>query len=143
MPSFSKKSLHQLSTCDPRWKDILKRVVRYYDCTVIQGHRGEAEQNQYFYTGRSKVKFPNSKHNTYPSLAVDVAPYIKGRGIPWPQIGSRTYVKDSWEFVYFAGHLVATARAMGHEVRWGGDWDKNHILQDNKFDDLVHFELVD
>jgi hypothetical protein len=28
-------------------------------------------------------------------------------------------------------------------VRWGGDWDGDFETKDNKFDDLVHFEILD
>jgi hypothetical protein len=28
------------------------------------------------------------------------------------------------------------------KLRWGGDWDMDTEVKDNKFDDLVHFELV-
>jgi len=24
-------------------------------------------------------------------------------------------------------------------IRWGGDWDRDHCLSDQSFDDLVHF----
>jgi len=32
---------------------------------------------------------------------------------------------------------------MGIRLRWGGDWDGDTELDDNKFDDLPHFELDD
>jgi hypothetical protein len=28
-------------------------------------------------------------------------------------------------------------------LRWGGDWDSDTEVNDNGFDDLVHFELED
>jgi len=30
---------------------------------------------------------------------------------------------------------------MGFKIRWGGDWDMDTHTKDNKFDDLVHFEM--
>ena len=30
---------------------------------------------------------------------------------------------------------------MGIDLIWGGDWDGDTDLNDNNFDDLVHFEL--
>jgi hypothetical protein len=27
------------------------------------------------------------------------------------------------------------------KIRWGGDWDMYTKTKDNKFDDLVHFEI--
>lgn len=143
MPTYSTNSLKELSTCDARLQDVFKKVGDTYNCTIIQGHRGEAEQNKYYYLGRSKVKYPHGAHNKTPSYAVDAAPYIPGRGIPWPQKGTKTFIKDYWEFVYFAGHVVRQGETMGYKIRWGGDWDKDRELGDNKFDDLVHFEIID
>ena len=33
------------------------------------------------------------------------------------------------------------AKSMGITLRWGGDWDMDTQVKDNKFDDLVHFEI--
>jgi hypothetical protein len=32
---------------------------------------------------------------------------------------------------------------MGIELRWGGDWSMDFEVKDNRFDDLVHFEIVE
>ena len=32
---------------------------------------------------------------------------------------------------------------LGVRLRWGGDWDSDLEVDDNDFDDLPHFELVD
>jgi len=40
-----------------------------------------------------------------------------------------------------AARLKAEGR-MTHDLRWGGDWDRDTQVDDNNFDDLVHFELV-
>jgi peptidoglycan L-alanyl-D-glutamate endopeptidase CwlK len=36
---------------------------------------------------------------------------------------------------------LGVASQMGLKIRWGGDWDMDTQTKDNKFDDLVHFEL--
>lgn len=100
-----------------------------FDCTVIQGHRGQEEQDQAYRTGRSQVKWPHGKHNASPSLAADVAPYP----IDW---------RDIRRFDHFAGFVKGVAAEMGLTIRWGGDWDSDHDLKDQRFNDLVHFELV-
>lgn len=132
MPAFSKRSAHELSTCDEQLQKLFYEIIKHVDCTIIQGHRGETEQNEYFRTGKSKLKFPNSKHNTNPSIAVDVAPYVKGIGIPW---------KNHQYFYHFGGYVRAVADQMGIRIRWGGDWDSDNNLLDQTFFDLVHFEL--
>ena len=75
MPRFGTKSKMQLHTCDERLVDLFREVVKHFDCTVIEGHRGKEKQNEAYNKGNSKIKFPNGKHNKSPSVAVDVAPY--------------------------------------------------------------------
>ncbi len=44
-----------------------------------------------------------------------------------------------WE----TGYVMGTAQSLGYPLRWGGDWDADTETNDNRFDDLVHFELAD
>jgi hypothetical protein len=129
MPSFSPTSLERLATCDQRLQDLFHEVIKTWDCTVLEGHRDEAAQEQAFKDGKSKLHYPDGKHNATPSMAVDVAPYP----IDW---------NDAQRFIYFAGFVVGVARAMGFQVRWGGDWNGNRDPQDESFRDLPHFELL-
>jgi len=128
MPRFSTKSRSKLHTCDSRLVDLFNEVVKGFDCTIIEGHRGKKAQNEAFNKGNSKVRFPNGKHNQSPSVAVDVAPYP----IDW---------SDRDRFHYFSGYVLGIASQMGLKIRWGGDWDMDTKTKDNKFDDLVHFEI--
>ena len=128
MPRFSTKSRSKLHTCDNRLVDLFNEVVKGFDCTIIEGHRGKKAQNEAFNKGNSKVRFPNGKHNQSPSVAVDVAPYP----IDW---------SDRDRFHYFSGYVLGIASQMGLKIRWGGDWDMDTKTKDNKFDDLVHFEI--
>lgn len=130
MPAFGKASQEKLATCDPRLQKVFNEVIKHFDCTVIEGHRGEAAQNKAFAEGKSKLKYPQSKHNKTPSLAADVLPYP----IDW---------NDTNRMRYFAGFVVGIAATMGIKIRWGGDWNQNTELKDNSFNDLPHFELVD
>ncbi|AAW86512.1 L-alanyl-D-glutamate peptidase [Aliivibrio fischeri ES114] len=128
MNKFSKTSAARLATCHPDLIKVFTRVLELCDCSILCGHRTEEEQNTAFAEGKSQVKYPNGKHNTLPSRAVDVAPYP----IDW---------NDRERFSYFAGLVVGVGVSMGVAIRWGGDWDKDNELKDNNFDDLVHFEL--
>ena len=128
MPKFGKKSKSRLKTCDEDLIALFEEVVKYFDCTVLEGHRGEKLQNKYFKEGKSKLKFPNGNHNNNPSTAVDVVPYP----IDWD---------DRERMTYFAGFVKGVAYKMGIPIRWGGDWNNNTSLKDNSFDDLPHFEL--
>ena len=61
---FGKKSLERLSTCNGLLQEILNEAINIMDFTVLWGHRDKEEQNKAFRDGNSKVKFPNSKHNS-------------------------------------------------------------------------------
>tara|TARA_R110002111_G_C5825871_1_gene357458 strand:- start:52 stop:444 length:393 start_codon:yes stop_codon:yes gene_type:complete len=128
MPRFGTRSKSRLHTCDGRLIELFNKVVKEFDCTVIEGHRGKDAQNKAYNKGNSKLKFPNGKHNKSPSVAVDVAPYP----IDW---------KDRDRFHYFGGYVLGIAKSLGLNIRWGGDWDQDTQTKDNKFDDLVHFEI--
>ena len=129
MPEFSDTSNGRLDSCDRRLRSLLVEVVKHYDCSILQGHRDKETQNKYFDEGRSKVRWPDSKHNGQPSMAVDVAPYP----IDWD---------DRERFYLFSGYVLGTAQQMGINLRWGGDWDGDRDIADQTFDDLVHFELT-
>ena len=130
MPRFGSRSRQRLDTCDERLQRVFEEVVEVIDCTILEGARGEERQNFLYDSGQSKVRFPNGKHNSSPSLAVDVA--------PWP---------IDWEnrerFVLFAGYVLGVAKNMGIALRWGGDWNTDWDTQDHTFFDGPHFELVD
>lgn len=130
MPEFSRKSKSILMTCHPDIRAVMERIVQYFDCTILCGRRGETEQEQLFWDGKSKAHFGESPHNYGESFAVDVVPYP----IDW---------EDRERMTFFAGQIIATARSMGIDLKWGGDWDSDTHLSDNRFDDLPHFEFSD
>jgi peptidoglycan L-alanyl-D-glutamate endopeptidase CwlK len=132
MPSFSKKSTKQLQTCHSDLQLLFLVVVHGYDCTVIEGHRNRHLQHKYFKEGRTELDWPHGKHNREPSEAVDVAPWIPGRGIVYKP--SQVY--------HFAGWVMARAYDLHISIRWGGDWDRDRDVQDQSFNDLVHYELI-
>ena len=98
------------------------------DCSVLEGHRSKDRQNSLYAEGKTKLRYPNGRHNEYPSRAVDVVPYP----VDW---------NDRERFHLFAGFVIGTAMSMGTNLRWGGDWNQNWEVDDNKFDDFPHFEI--
>ena len=131
MPKFGKKSRENLETCDERLQEIFNEVVKTYDCSVTCGHRGKADQNKAFDEGRSKVKFPIGRHNSYPSRAVDVYPF---------PISMKNFDRMN----HFAGFVIGIAKSMGYKLTWGRDWDEDWFLNDRnktKFKDYPHFEI--
>jgi len=129
MSKFGKQSIEQLETLHPDLRALLIHAVDVIDFTVLEGHRDVETQNRYFSEGKSKLRFPESKHNSFPSMAVDIAPYP----INW---------KDEKRFYFLAGALKAFANRHGRVIRWGGDWDSDNNFNDQTFNDLVHFELI-
>ena len=135
MYSFNKRSTDNLATCSKNLQLLFNKVIERIDCSVKCGHRGEVNQNSAFNNGASTKKFPFSKHNSLPSNAVDVYPYP----FDWDNPDSLANLK---KLFYFAGIVRGTAWELGIKIRWGGDWDSDNDLEDQKFNDLVHFEEV-
>lgn len=129
MPNFGKSSQENLKQSHTDLQRLFNEVIKYYDCTVICGHRDKESQNKAVLEGKSKLKYPQSKHNSMPSMAVDVVPYP----IDWNNLK---------RFYHFGGFVLGLAAQMGINIRWGGDWDKDYDITDEKFIDLPHFELV-
>ena len=130
MYKWGPRSIKHLVTLDERLQKVLNEVIKYVDCSIIEGHRSGERQDRLFEEGRTKVKYPNGRHNANPSRAVDVVPYP----IDWD---------DRERFHLFAGFVIGIGQSMGIKLRWGGDWNMNFEVDDNNFDDFPHFELVD
>jgi len=128
MPKFGAKSTNQLSTCRDELQEVFNEVIKTVDCSVLEGHRGKNRQNALYKEGKTKVTFPKGRHNNSPSNAVDVVPYP----VDW---------SDRERFTLFAGFVLGIAKSMGINLRWGGDWNQNWEVNDNKFDDFPHFEI--
>ena len=128
MPKFGRKSRERLSTCESNLQKVFNEVIKHVDCSVLEGHREKDRQNKLFKEGKTKVKYPDGRHNRQPSSAVDVTPYP----VDW---------KDRERQTLFAGFVIGVASQMGINLRWGGDWDQDFQVVDNRFDDFPHFEL--
>ena len=128
MPKFGRKSKERLNTCENNLQKVFNEVIKHVDCSVLEGHREKDRQNKLFEEGKTKVKYPDGRHNRQPSSAVDVTPYP----VDW---------KDRERQTLFAGFVIGVASQMGINLRWGGDWDQDFQVVDNRFDDFPHFEL--
>lgn len=138
---FGDSSKKRLVTLSPDLQKLLKTAIRYWDFTIVDGHRDEEAQNRAYNDGKSELRYPNSKHNLYPSHAVDIAPW-RGR-IIW---GETKAERD--DIIYMMGSIMGLAKGMlasgeiKHEMRWGGDWNMNSIVNDESFEDLFHIEQL-
>ena len=130
MPKFGKTSQARLATCHPDLQLLMNALIKHIDVSIICGHRTEAEQNKAFNEGKSKLKFPQSKHNSLPSKAVDIACYP----IDW---------NDRGRFYLMIGYVRRLADELGIKIRVGADWNGDYNTDDQNFHDLPHIELVE
>ena len=129
---WGKRSLTRLQSCESDLQRLMTAALQHPDCpcdmTVVYGHRSHDEQAALYAQGRTapgsivtNARPGQSRHNSFPSQAVDVIPYLYHRG--------------SWDWMHIeplARHIKRVAKEMGIAVTWGGDW---------KMRDGAHWEL--
>jgi len=136
---FGKRSMSHLDTCHTKLKVLAVDLIEHIDFSVLEGHRSR-QTHEALPIGATQVDYEDSRHSKLPSEAIHMAPWPYPLfEDPDPEIVKKAY----WEQVYFAGWVMLTAAKLDIKLRWGGDWNMNNSLQDNKFDDLCHWELVD
>ena len=122
MPTFSKRSTDNLATCHRDLQKVAHEAIKHFDFTVIQGHRGKAEQNKAYREKKSKLQWPLSRHNKLPSLAMDCVPHP----LNW---------QDKASFDKMGAVMKEAAKTVGVKIKWGGDF--------RDWYDGPHVELAD
>ena len=124
MPILSPKSLERLDTCDTRLRRVIERAIKIVpeelDFTVLCGYRNEVDQERAFNTGVSRLKWPESRHNKQPAMAVDVVPFP----IDWDDLNRLNRL---------ASYIFRAAIIEKVDIEWGGHWPK--------FKDYPHWEI--
>lgn len=137
MPKYSDLSKTRLAQAHPKLQELFNEVIKDYDCTVLCGMRTITQQKALVAKGASRTM--NSRHIPRKDKgtgdeafcrAVDVITYPVNWG-------------DWKAHYYFGGIVKGIALKMGINIRWGGDWDSDNDLKDQRFNDLVHFEYND
>jgi len=127
MPKFSSKSLDRLAECEIPLQILMVEAIKKADFTILCGHRNKEEQMKAFLAGASQVKYPNSKHNKYPSQAVDIAPWP----LDWKDtkrfVELSKIIKETWD-------TLTEEQKNGWTLEWGGDW--------KTFVDYPHYQIV-
>lgn len=132
---FGTASEQNLSECSFDLQYIAREALAYgiMDFAVIEGYRTDEKQHEYFLAKKSKLDagHPKARHNQKPSLAFDAAPFVNGK-ISWNKL----------HCCVLAGIILAAAKKLGYDLRWGGNWDQDdEPITDQYFQDLVHYEL--
>jgi peptidoglycan L-alanyl-D-glutamate endopeptidase CwlK len=143
MPYYIKKSSDKLESCHQDLQTIFNYVIKYFDNTVICGHRTNKEQWELYRQGRDTKgdiithkdgTFKKSLHQEYPSMAIDVIPYP----IEWSNTDRMRYFIG---YVKCAAQMLYDYGAIEHLLKSGLDWDNDTVLKDQRFNDFPHFEL--
>lgn len=119
---LSKTSLQKLNTCHSDLIRLIEAVSETEKCAVICGFRGRHEQENAYYSGKSKAKFGQSKHNIQPSHAVDVVPLP----LNWEDIPA---------FEKLGEKIMAKAEELNIKIKWGKYF--------TNLKDYPHFELIE
>lgn len=129
---FSNKSISKIDTCHPLIREWVYKAMEYqrFDITIIEGHRSDERQDELKRQNLSRLSGGQSKHNHFPSLAIDLLP------------SPTTKWEDIETFKRFGEFMIGVAAGLNMLVRWGGDWDMDGKTNDQKFNDYVHFELI-
>lgn len=137
---LGQRSIDNLQGVHPNLEKIIRAGIADspVDFTVVEGVRTLKRQQELFALGRTKPgkKVTNadgirnkSNHQVKPNgfgHAVDIYPFFLGQ----VQVTHKDTIKN---LKLIAVHLKATAKRLGLELTWGGDWKNPY--------DPPHFEL--
>jgi len=128
-------SEYNLSSCSPNLqrliREAIRRVPKWLDFAVTCGRRNQLDQDKAYRDGKSTKQWPNSKHNTLPSQAVDIRPASPFNAEDW---------NDRLRFARLLGFIESVAIDLGIPIRLGMDWDGDGRSIDERFVDLPHIE---
>ena len=162
MPHYGIDSRQKLERLDARLVLVAEELIKDQDTKIIETARSDERQKLLFSRGQTTLDgiTNRSRHQTDEenrlARAVDLGPYYADEypRIPWtisplvvgPDCSSgqaRQHLENLKRWHLFAGRVLGIAAAFGIQLRWGGDWDRDHRFQDQRFDDYPHFEIVE
>lgn len=112
-----------LKLADPKLQEWFTTLIKpkFPQVHISCSFRGKEEQEEAFLDGKTKLHWPNSKHNKTPALALDLFQLDFNGLACWP-----------WGFFRDIAKLSDESKA---PVEWGGVW--------TKLGDANHYELTD
>lgn len=126
MYMFSKRSRSVLDTVHPTLQHIFEEAITDspldFGIPSSGGKRTAEEQNELYGAGKSKADGFIIESSHQKGLAIDIYAYVDGKA-SW----------DKKHLTLIAGHVIGTAKRLGYEIEWGGNW--------HSFVDLPHFQI--
>ena len=120
--------VEKLQTLHPDLSRLIRKVAENWDLIILETDRTPERQAALVAQGKSQKLA--SKHLIQPDGYAHAADLL-----PLPADWN-----EARRWYYFGGDVTATARSMGIEVTWGGDWNRNTQVVDQSFNDLDHIE---
>ncbi len=130
MYSYGTNSTIELATCTSNIQTVFNAAIKIRDISILEGRRSNDRQHKLFLEGKSKLDAGESKHNHFPSQAVDA--------IPYPTTSEDWENREYW--VEWSSWLKGFASGMGITLISGFDWDNDYDLDDQTFFDGPHFQ---
>lgn len=135
MFTLSDRSLKRLEGVNDDLVKIVKLAIRRtpvdFGVAWCGGFRTPEEQNQLFKDGYSQKDGYEKLSRHQFGDAVDLQVYVGGAVVQ----------NEKMQYIV-AGVMFACASELDIKIRFGGDWNMNGDVRDNKFNDLYHFELT-
>jgi len=143
--SLDENTMKILARVDPRLRDVVNKAITYNNnkgtplrFRIIEGHRGEVEQNNAYNRGKSKVRWPNGYHNPKASQAIDFLPLTWSKKtkkyIFMPKNANRwDHPDDIKSFRRIGDAFARQAKKLKYEYAYGGDWES--------LKDYPHFQI--
>ena len=129
------RSARVRSEISPDLVRLFDRVLQIRNCSLICGRRGKDEQDEEVAKGTSEVNWPNSYHNCEEDELADAVD-----AIPYPTTQADWEDREFW--VEWTSFVKGVAAGLGIEIISGYDWDNDYDLDDQKFYDGPHFQLM-
>jgi peptidoglycan L-alanyl-D-glutamate endopeptidase CwlK len=133
---LSERSLERAKDVNPKLINLILLAIRRtpidFGVAWMGGKRTAEEQNQLFKEGYSQCDGYEklSKHQSGDAIDLNIF------------VGSKL-VENKEMLCVVAGVMFSCATELGIDLRWGGNWDKDGDIRDNKFNDMYHFEIND
>ena len=141
MEDFSPTSERKLSECHPDLQQVARIARKLCRFEIDCGFRDQQWRQKAFEEGRSKLQWPESKHNGQPAQAFDFVPLPFDYGSVSATADPAVREAQLTRLYYIAGIIRGTANMLGVPVRMGCDWNRDGNTSNDSFRDAFHCEM--